>query len=304
MRQIYLCLLLGVAVVAGGCGAESYPGEAADNAAPPNEATFGYATKANRFSSGEAAEPLPVRQDQALGGGPAVGDRKIIYTAVLHLVVPDFEGLEQRVEALVQSAGGYVADYRADRTQGERRAGEWIVRVPVGQFDGFLDAVGNLGVPESRHVSSQDVSEEFVDLEARLKNQRRLEERILQVLAEHTGKIEDLLHVETELARVRQQIEQMEGRLRYLSNRVDLTTVTIAVREERDYQPPQAPTFVTRVGDTFAGSLATLRETGEAVALATVALVPWSPLAATLVALPVLLVRRKRRAAPAVRTGA
>jgi hypothetical protein len=75
------------------------------------------------------------------------------------------------------------------------------------------------------------VSEEFVDLTARTANARRLEERLLELLATRTGKLQDVLSVERELARVREEIERMEGRLRYLKTRTELSTLSVALHE-------------------------------------------------------------------------
>ena len=93
--------------------------------------------------------------------------------------------------------------------------------------DPFLQAVSRLGVPESRHQTAQDVTEEFVDLEARISNKKRLEKRIVELLSSSSGKIKDVIEVERELARVRGEIEQSEGRLRYLTDRTEFTTEVV-----------------------------------------------------------------------------
>ena len=101
------------------------------------------------------------------------------------------------------------------------------------------------------HVGSQDVTEEYVDLEARIRNKREEEKRLLKHLADSTGKLEDILAVEKELSRVRGEAEQMEGRLRFLADRAELSTVTIEASEWKDFKPPVAATFRTQVGRTF-----------------------------------------------------
>jgi len=80
-------------------------------------------------------------------------------------------------------------------------------------------------------VASEDVGEEFVDVNVRLENGRRLERRLLQLLDTRTGKLEEVLAVERELARVREEVERLEGRVRFLRNRADLGTLTISVHE-------------------------------------------------------------------------
>ena len=171
--------------------------------------------------------------------------------------------------------GGYFADAYVDRTYGQQLSGRWRIRIPVAQFDPFLEAVSRLGVPESRHQTAQDVTEEFVDLEARISNKKRLEKRIVELLGSSSGKIKDVIEVERELARVRGEIEQSEGRLRYLTDRTEFTTVVVAAREVRDYVPPETPSFLTRMRQTLGRSLWAVRGFGEYVLMATVFLIPW-----------------------------
>jgi len=92
------------------------------------------------------------------------------------------------------------------------------------------------------NVNAEDVSEEFVDISARVENAHRLEARIIDLLANRTGKLQDVLSVEHELARVREEIERYEGRLRFLKTRAAMSTLTIAVHEH-------APIIVPVAGD-------------------------------------------------------
>jgi hypothetical protein len=222
--------------------------------------------------------------------------RKIIYTATVNLVVKDFSETDRRIQSLTNEFGGFIAEFREDRTYGDRLAGRWVIRTPVARFHEFLEKIVALGVPETKQIDAQDVTEEFVDLEARLVNKRKLEERILGLLENQTGEIKDVIAVETELARVREEIERMEGRLRYLKDRVELTTITISAREEADYVPPQAPTFTGKVHTTWTQSLTVMQQAAEGLALVAVALTPWlAVLAIVLLPLAIWIARRRRR---------
>ena len=220
--------------------------------------------------------------DQAVGANdPAAGNaaqnvqRKIIYDATVSLVVEDFSKIEDEIPRLVNRFDGYLGDVSVDRAQGEYRTGRWVVRVPVEKFTLFLEELEKLGVPESRRQTAQDVTEEYVDLEARIANKQRLEERIINLLEDRSGKIKEVIEVERELARIREEIERMQGRLRYLANRTKLTTVTINAREERNYVPPQAPTFGGRIAQAWDASITALRRFGESAVIALVAAAPW-----------------------------
>lgn len=230
-------------------------------------------------------------------------DRQIIYRASLVLNVKDFAETERQVSALVKQTGGFIAQFREERPSGAQRGGRWTVRVPVPQFNRFVDETARLGVSQSREITSEDVSEEFVDLTARLKNKQQLEARLLELVAKRGDEIKDVLALENELSRVREEIERMQGRLRYLTDRVALTTVEIAAYERQEYEPPEAPTFAGKISQTFFDSLNSLRRFGEAIVLAIVAIAPWIA-ALALVTLPIVwwLWRLARRRPAAVVT--
>lgn len=223
----------------------------------------------------------------------AAADRQIIYVAELTLVVEDFSRTAKELPALVKKVGGYLSDVSIDRSSGQQRAGRWVARVPVDRFDGFLDELSKLGIPESRHQTAQDVTEEYVDLEARIKNSKRLEDRILKLIDERTGNIKDVTDAEQQLSRVREEIERMEGHLRYLANRAALTTVTINAREEHDYKPPELPGFTTRVASSWTTSFVSLQDFGESFFVSAVYAAPWIVLWA-IILLPAIVWTRRR----------
>jgi hypothetical protein len=244
----------------------------------------------------QAVAPSNVAADPVAGmPSSASVQRRVIYNAELSLVVTDFSTLESELPKLVKQHDGYLADVQVDRTQGESRSGRWQARIPIDRYDSFLDAVSGLGVPESRRQTAQDVTEEFVDLEARIANARRLEERIVELLGKSNDEIKDVIEVERELARVRGEIEQMGGRLRYLTNRTELTTVTISAREVRDYVPPEAPGFARRAGQAWGNSWLSLARLGESAAIAFVFALPWLFLLGIVLALPAWQWVRRRR---------
>lgn len=268
MRRLagLLCLCLLVA----GCGAE----RRYDRAVATQEAAGSAAAEEATDFGGEAAKVAGGDVSAAPGVKP-----RIIYSADVRLVAEDFAAAQEKLTNLVEEAGGYVATVREDRTSGSSRYGQWTLRVPVAKFGSFLASLDAIGFVESRNQTSEDVTMEYVDTEARVTNLQRLEERYVTLLADQTGSLEDVLKVEQELARVRGDIEQAQGRLRYLTNKTDFSTVTVTVREEKDYVPPKAPTFAERAATTWSQSLAALRRAGEMAALAVVALLPWAVVA-------------------------
>jgi hypothetical protein len=136
-----------------------------------------------------------------------------------------------RVRRLAQDNGALVANtvVRAGREQ--QRSASLELRVASERFDALVNGLAPIGKVEMVNISVQDVGEEFVDLTARVANARRLEARLIELLANRTGRLGDVLAVERELARVREEIERYEGRLRYLQSRASVSSLTVTVHE-------------------------------------------------------------------------
>ena len=142
--------------------------------------------------------------------------------------------LDPAVAAARQAAthfGGVVANAQVETGRNEIHRAVIEIKVPVARFDSLLAGLAPLGRIESVEVKAEDVGEEYVDIEARLANLHRLETRLIELLANRTGKLADVLSVERELARVRGEIEQIEGRRRYLQRSVALSTLALTLHE-------------------------------------------------------------------------
>ena len=143
--------------------------------------------------------------------------------------------LDEAVTRLRQTAsqfGGFVANTTLRTGKDEQRSGMLQLRVPSAQFDGAVAALAQLGKVESVNVSAEDVGEEYVDLGARLTNARRVEARLVEMLATRTGKLSDVLTVEQELARVRMEAERYEARMRWLERRASLSSLDVTIHEK------------------------------------------------------------------------
>ena len=136
-----------------------------------------------------------------------------------------------RVRRLAQENGALVANTTIQSGREQQRSASLELRIPSAQFDAVVNGLAPIGKVESVNISAQDVGEEFVDLSARVANARRLEQRLIELLANRTGRLSDVLTVERELARVREEIERYEGRLRYLQSRVSVSSLTVVVHE-------------------------------------------------------------------------
>jgi Domain of unknown function (DUF4349) len=158
-------------------------------------------------------------------------DRLILRTGQASIEVDSLEAAMARLRRLAQRAGGFVADAAVQSGRDQVRQATLELKVPSARFDELTEGLQPIGRLEFVNVSAEDVSEEFVDLTARAVNGRKLEERLIELLRTRTGKLQDVLSVERELARVREEIERIEGRLRYLKTSAQLSTLSVSLHE-------------------------------------------------------------------------
>jgi hypothetical protein len=206
---------------AGSAPADATETTAADTAAAPPAAT-------DTASSGSTARP--------------VIPQMIIRTGTATVRVDSLEAAMARVEQLARSLGGYIANSSVQTGSENVRQATLEMKLPAERWNQALGGLKPIGKLESQQTATEDVGEEFVDVSARMANARRLEARLLDLLATRTGKLDDVLAVERELSRVREEIERSEGRLRFLRSRVAVSTLTVQLHEPSPLlEPGESP---------------------------------------------------------------
>ena len=163
---------------------------------------------------------------------PAAPDAMIIRNGHVVIEVDSLELAIERVRRLALSLGGTIGNVSTHTGEHQVRGANVELKVPVARFDDAMTGLSPLGEVEQSNATAEDVGEEFVDVTARMANAKRLEERLINLLATRTGRLEDVLAVERELARVREEVERYEGRLRFLSTRVATSTIVASLHEE------------------------------------------------------------------------
>jgi hypothetical protein len=162
---------------------------------------------------------------------PGIAPDMVIRRGQASVQVDSLDRAVARVRQLAARVGGVVANSSLRSGRDQVRSATIEVRVPAPRFDELVTGLDPFGKVETVDVTAEDVGEEYVDVSARVANARRLESRLVDILATRTGKLSDVLAVERELARVREEIERWEGRLRYLRARSAVSTLAVTVHE-------------------------------------------------------------------------
>ena len=178
-----------------------------------------------------------VQQEEAAEKEGVTDERKVIHQAQLELKVKNLEKAQMKIENKVAEYGGYVVESNVYREDEELVEGTITVRVPEAHFQDFLaDSEGEASELVGRNVTGQDVTEQYVDLKARLKSKRAVEERLLAFMKD-AEKTEDLLKISSDLAVVQEEIEQLTGQMKYLENQTSYSTVTVTLSQDRIVVP-------------------------------------------------------------------
>ncbi len=241
------------------------------------------------------------------GGGqaPKKVARRIKYTAELKLITDDFDNTRQELQKAIKANQGYEAMADIKSSPGLPRVANWRLRVPIENFTTFREAVRKLAEVESDTVATEDLTEQYYDLEANIKNLHAEQESWRDMLKRSSDKVENLIAVKKELDRVTDEIQRKEGKIRLIANLTELTTVDVTLRERQKFTPSKGPdvveaaTFSMKAGKTFGESWTALRNFGEALALFAIGLAPWLPVIATVGVSGWWFVRRQVRAAAA-----
>ena len=156
----------------------------------------------------------------------------IARTASLSIVAKDFGSVEAAVKAITTHYHGYIAELSTSLPQNSARTLTATVRIPSSQLEAALKQLKQLGRVEQESQSGEDVTKQYVDLAARLRNSRATEQRLLHVLRNNAGKVKDILETEKEIERVRGEIEQMEADQRALKTRIDFAGLQLSLTED------------------------------------------------------------------------
>lgn len=158
-------------------------------------------------------------------------ERKLIKNGTIVFKVADVYETKTRVDNLIKEIGGYSSNETQQNLSDQMQISV-TVRIPAGNFDDFISTVFKLALKvDSKNINAQDVTEEFIDVQARIKTKKELESRYHEILKQ-AKTVEEILAIESNLSTVRTEIESAEGKLNYLTSQISLSTLVITY-----YQP-------------------------------------------------------------------
>jgi hypothetical protein len=225
-------------------------------------------------------------------GGEVIQADKIIYSASAGIETKDYDKTIDDVYAMIEDSGGFlesssIGGTSYSSTRGRRA--EFVLRVPSDKFAQLTESLSTLGNVTYCRTYTENVTPQYIDVEARLESYRIQEERLLAML-EKAERLEDMLTIEAHLADVRYNIETYTSQLKYLDRQVAYSTVTLSVEEVVEFSPDTSvnQSFLRRMGNAFSGSLSDVVALAQGLVLALLS--GWYLI--VIVVLIVLIVRR------------
>ncbi|MFD0692757.1 DUF4349 domain-containing protein [Paenibacillus sp. GCM10027628] len=232
----------------------------------------------------------PIGSDDAAGF-----NRKLIYRANMVMPVEDYNKAQTQLRDLITMSGAYILQFSENANTGER-GGTYTIKVASGGFVSLLDGLEKISPSLQRNVQGQDVTEEYVDLESRLKAKQMVETRLLSFM-EKASKTDDLLAFSNELSKVQGEIEQIKGRMRYLDQNVSYSTIELRMYQQTGNKPllsdPNKLTLQDRIQRAWNSSLNVLATVLQWILVFLAAALPVLVIAA-IIGVPIWVFRRKR----------
>lgn len=310
MRRLFKCTILAAMCVVVACSGAMQSSRMADMAAETSSSYRAMGMEAGKaaFSSAQRSEmALMAEPAPAMGGGvggeaPSSGqvplatvaasrsDRYVVKNGQVSLEVEDVRATATKVMDLAKSLGGYVSSRSDSLPVVGRRTVAMQVRVPADQFEAVLAQIDTMGTVINESVRAEEVTEQFLDTDSRVRNLKQTEQRILTHL-ERATQLEEILRVEQEVTRVRGEIEQLEGRLRFLSDKIAFSSLDVTLTEEAKMQTLTPPSSFS-VASVFGDAWRSLAGLGQRVIVVIVWVGVWAIVWIPLLVVLMLVVRR------------
>ncbi|MCK9630175.1 MAG: DUF4349 domain-containing protein [Methanoregula sp.] len=203
-------------------------------------------------ASAPVAAPMPT--SGSYGSGSMGIETRIIRTADMTLEVKDVTSAVESLKALAAAHGGYLSSTNIRENYNKQLSGTVIIRVPQASFDAAIAGTKALGTVKSISTSGQDVTEEYVDLQAQKTSYTNQLAQYNAIMKQST-KVEDIINVQEQIDRVQTQLDRLNGRLKYLDSRIEISTITVYLQEPQPVGGQAGHDFVSTINEGIAGFL-------------------------------------------------
>jgi len=241
LAKALMAAVLGMVLIIAGCssGSNSSADTAAYSGGAGNSSSSTASAQYNATALNRAATDNAKTTDSDAGAGAGFDsaaapiNRMVVYNAYVIMEVDDFAAVQTEIRNLVQLSGGYLLEFSENRSEYER-GGSFVIKVPSSGFMSFLERLEEISPDRfDSNITGEDVTEEYVDLDARLHALEVTESRLLAFMEKATTAGE-LVEFSRELSNVQQEIERIKGRMRYLEQNVAYSTIEVRIYELED----------------------------------------------------------------------
>jgi hypothetical protein len=250
--KVIALLVVCIAVVAAtGCMGLSSGSSTSSQDSSANGNSVRYPSEVKMAYAGIPA-PVPTQALSKSGSGTSIIETKIIKTASLTLEVKDIPGAVETLKSIAAQKGGYLSSTNVQKGYNDRLTGSVVIRIPQAEFENALIGVRAIGTVKSISTQGQDVTEEYVDLQAQITSYQNQLAQYNAIMKQST-KIEDIIKVQEQIDRVQTELNRLEGRLKYLNSRIDLSTITVSLQEPEPVGGESGHNFVSTINEGIAG---------------------------------------------------
>lgn len=215
-------------------------------------------------------------------------NRKIIRNAEMAIEVEEPAPAQQRISSIAESNGGFIVTSEIRQSGGSMSTVTITMRVPADKFGAAVEAIRTGGGTVLREkITGQDVTEEYIDLEARIRTKVALEQQFLEIM-KRANTVSDALEVQTQIANVRTEIERLEGRKRFLENQSSLSTITVTISSPSPVVRTESSGFMAAIKRAFGDAI----DVGSNIIIGFIRLVGVTTPVLILIVLPILLILR------------
>jgi hypothetical protein len=204
--------------------------------------------------TGAAPVQVPTKAPDQLGSAGSSADTKIIKTASLTIQVGDVPAAAESLKGIAAARGGYISSTNVQKTYNNRLSGTVVLRIPAAEFENALAGVKAIGTVKSLSTQGQDVTEEYVDLQAQKTSYQNQLAQYNEIMKK-AEKVEDVITVQQQIDRVQTELNRLDGRIRYLNSRIDLSTITVDLEEPEPVGGETGFNIVSVINEGISGFL-------------------------------------------------